>query len=104
MKIFNDSIRLTVATLLGLTFCVASTQAQTVSIPDPGLNAAIRDALQKPSGPLTEQDMLSLTNLNASRRNISSIAGLETARNLISLELQINRLTSFALPNTLTNL
>jgi hypothetical protein len=37
----------------------APTLAQEVSIPDPGLNAAIRDALQKPSGPLTQQDLLS---------------------------------------------
>ena len=36
-----------------------------------------RVALQKPFGPLTEQDLLSLTNLDASRRNVSSIAGLE---------------------------
>ena len=48
--------------------------------------------------------MLSLTNLNASSRNISNIVGLEAARNLVSLNLQINRLTSFSLPNTLTNL
>src|SRR6266478_1354387 len=78
--------------------------AQEVSIPDPGLNAAIRAALQKPFGPLTEQDLLSLTNLDASRRNVKSIVGLEAAHNLVSLELQINRLTNFALPNQLTNL
>jgi hypothetical protein len=52
-----------------------SARAQQVSIPDPGLNAAIRAALQKPTGPLTEQDLLSLTNLNASQRNVSSLQG-----------------------------
>ena len=83
---------------------IVSAPAQEVSIPDPGLNAAIRDALQKPSGPLTEQDLLSLTNLDASRRNVRSIDGLETARNLASLDLQINRLTNFSLPTQLTNL
>src|SRR5713101_3955262 len=81
-----------------------SALAQEVSIPDPGLNAAIRAALQKPFGPLTEQDMLSLTNLDASRRNVRSIDGLEAARNLVSLDLQINRLTNFSLPSRLTNL
>jgi len=35
-----------------------------VSIPDPGPNAAIREALQKPTGPLAEQDLLNLTVLN----------------------------------------
>jgi formylglycine-generating enzyme required for sulfatase activity len=78
--------------------------APEVSVPDPGLNAAIRQILQKPAGALTEQDMLSLTNLDASRRNVSSIAGLEAARNLVSLDLQVNRLTNFSLPRGLTKL
>ena len=79
------------------------TYAQVV-IPDPGLNAVIRATLGKPIGPLTQQDMLSLTNLNATNRNIRSIEGLETARNLSVLHLNNNALTNFALPNTLTNL
>jgi formylglycine-generating enzyme required for sulfatase activity len=78
--------------------------AQEVAIPDPGLNAAVREALQKPAGPLTTEDLLSLTNLNARNRNVKSISGLEAARNLVSLELQVNRLTNFALPSQLTNL
>ena len=52
-----------IATLILIGF-VASTRAQEVSIPDAGLNAAIREALNKPIGPLTEQDLLTLTNLN----------------------------------------
>src|SRR5215471_12707458 len=78
--------------------------AQEVSIPDPGLNAAIRDALQKPSGPITEQDLLNLDVLHAGRRDIQSIEGLQAARNLVTLELQVNQLTNFVLPATLTNL
>jgi len=57
----------TLSQILGLSLLIslmATAQAQEVSIPDLGLNAAIRDALQKPTGPLTEQDMLSLTNLD----------------------------------------
>ncbi len=46
-----------IATLILIGFMV-SAHAQEVSIPDPGLNAAIRAALQKPSGPLSEQDLL----------------------------------------------
>src|SRR5216110_1905240 len=83
---------------------LVSALAQEVSIPDPGLDAAIRAALQKPFGPLTEQDLLSLTNLNARSRNVRSIVGLEAAPNLVSLDLQINRLTNFSLPSGLTNL
>ena len=81
-----------------------STSVEEVSIPDPGLNAAIREALQKPNGPLTVPDLLSLTNLDASRRNIKRIDGLEAARNLEVLGLQFNQLTNFSLPSTLTNL
>src|SRR5213594_1150328 len=93
----------TIATLILASF-VASTHAQEVSITDPGLNAAIRETLHIPSAPLTGQDLLSLTNLDASRRNVRSIDGLEAASNLVSLDLQITRLTSFSLPTQLTNL
>ncbi len=78
--------------------------AQEVSIPDPGLNAAIREVLQKPTGPLTGQDLLSLTNLNARDRNVRSIDGLDAARNLVSLDLQINRLSNLSFPGGLTKL
>jgi formylglycine-generating enzyme required for sulfatase activity len=83
---------------------MVSTYGQEVAIPDPGLNAAVRETLQKPAGPLTEQDLLSLTSLNARNRNASSIAGLEAARNLVSLDLQINQLTNLSLLSALTNL
>src|SRR5438445_448834 len=84
-------------------FFVSAT-AQEVVIPDPGLNAAIRETLQKPTGPLTEQDLLSLTHLDAPNRNIKTIDGLEAAWNLISLGLERNGLTNFAVPTQLTNL
>ena len=91
-----------VAVLALISFTTAAV-AQEVSIPDPGLNAAIRVALQKPTGPLTQPDMLQLTFLNAQGRNISNLVGLETARNLNTLLLFNNHLSDFSLP-TLTNL
>jgi len=90
--------------LMMLTCLMATTQAQEVSIPDPGLNAAIRDALQKPAGPLTEQDLLGLANLYASRRGVRSLEGLEAAHNLTTLELEGSNLTSLTLPAGLTSL
>src|SRR5262245_27276224 len=75
---------------LALTSFIASAIAQEVIIPDPGLNAAIRQALEKPNGPLTETDLLGLTNLIADARNITNLAGLEAARNLTALSLQSN--------------
>ncbi|MDB6038399.1 MAG: exported protein of unknown function [Verrucomicrobiales bacterium] len=78
--------------------------AQEVSIPDPGLNAAVRETLQKPNGSLTEEDLLTLTALDAHRRNVSSISGSEAARNLTSLSLQFNHLIDLVLPEGLINL
>jgi hypothetical protein len=82
MKTIIPLIRPLVLTLLVLASFVTTTLAQEVQIPDPGLNAAIREALEQPNGPLTEQDLLSLINLNASSRDVSSVEGLEAARNL----------------------
>lgn len=88
---------------LCLTNFLASALGQAVFIPDPGLSVAIHEALGK-SGPLTQEDMLNLTNLNVRRRNVSDITGLETARNLVSLHLEINHLSNVSIPPTLTNL
>ena len=90
--------------ILALAGLVPSTFAQEVSIPDPGLNAAIRDALHKPVGPITQQDMLTLTNLSAGNRTISSVEGLQAARNLQILDLDGNSITNFSIANVLTNL
>ena len=94
---------LQVATILAMSGFMAAAVAQTVSIPDPGLDAAVREALQKPAGPLTQQDLLRLTVLNAHDRNISSLDGLEAAGNLSTLLLFGNHLTRFSQP-TLTKL
>src|SRR5262245_15853898 len=103
-SMMNTRITSAIFATVILTGFGVSTYAQDVSIPDPGLNAAVRETLQKPVGPLTEQDLLSLRTLNARRRSVRRIDGLEAARNLVSLELPINLLTNFALPGTLTKL
>ena len=93
-----------VLTLLVVASFVTTTRAQEVQIPDPGLNAAIRAALLKPSGPLSQQDMLDLTVLSARSRNIGNLQGLEFAHNLTNLDLESNRLTNVAFPGGLTKL
>ncbi len=95
-------LRLVLALLL--TGFASPVSAQMVVIPDPALNAAVRAALQKPTGPLTQQDLLSLTSLKAGARGIVSVAGLEVARNLTSLDLDDNQIASFSLLSNLTNL
>jgi formylglycine-generating enzyme required for sulfatase activity len=100
----NKYLKSILSTLTMMMFTSFAALAQEVTIPDPGLNIAVRNALHKSTGPLTQQDMLALTNLDASRHVVRRIDGLETARNLISLNLEINVLTNVTIPNTLTKL
>ena len=81
-----------------------STQAQEATITDPNLSAAILEALQKPAGPLTGQDLLGLTNLSAAGRDVRSLQGLEGAQNLVSLDLRSNELSEVSFENGLTKL
>src|SRR5690349_16463086 len=78
--------------------------AQEVSIPDPKLNAAVRQVLGKPAGPVTQQDMLGLTNFGAVFQGITNVQGLETAVNLVSLDLQDNQITNAIILTNLTRL
>ena len=89
---------------LFFTASIGFLSAQEVSIPDPGLEAAVRNALQKPAGPLTSQDLHSLTILDATSRGITNIAGLEAASHLTILDLFNNQLANFELPVGMTNL
>ena len=75
-----------------------------VVFPDPVLNDVVRQMLQKPTGPLTEQDLLGLTNLTAISRGISNLQGLGAARNLQTLVLDDNHLTNSSFSNELANL
>jgi hypothetical protein len=97
------AINFVLATLI-LAGTAISARAQQITIPDAGLDAAIRDALRKPVGPLSQQDLLALTNLNASARSIFSLQGLDAARNLIALDLQSNFFDNVSIPSTLTKL
>ncbi len=61
-------------------------------IPDPGLEAALRAALNKFTGDITFDDMEQLTVLEANQQDIVSLEGLEFAANLTSLKLAGNRI------------
>lgn len=89
---------------LALGSFTASISAQEIIIPDPNLNSVVREALQKPAGPLLQADMLRLTNLSAIFRNITNIQGLEAAQNLVSLDLQDNRITNASIITNFTKL
>ena len=74
--------------------------AQVVDIPDPNLKQAIRETLQLPAGqPITQQEMLRLKRLEAWRRDINDLTGIQHAAHLEVLILwgnQIKDLTPLA--------
>ena len=67
-----------------------------IPIPDPALEAALRTALNKPTGGITEANLLTLTNLNLSGRGLTNLSGLEFARNLRILNIRANAFSDAA--------
>lgn len=69
-----------------------------VTFPDPNLEAAIREAIDKPQGPIYTSDLESLTTLGffAEDRGISNITGLEYCINLQILDLWDNNITDLS--------
>ncbi len=68
--------------------------AQEVSIPDPNLASAVRNAIDLPQEtPITQQLMLQLTALNGSNLEITDLTGLEHATNLRNLNLNNNQIS-----------
>ena len=70
-----------------------STQSATVEFADANLERAVREALDRLQGPLTPADLAALTELDASYKNIESVAGLEHATALHTLYLRGNAIT-----------
>ena len=87
-----------VVVLFCLMLSEPSIAQQPVAIEDPNLEAAIRESVNKPDGPLTTADMARLTFLSARRQDIASIEGLSTASNMVVLDLAFNQLASVRLP------
>jgi internalin A len=79
-------------------------KAQVVNFPDPNLEQAVRDALNIPSGPITQSNMLTLTNLYAASLGITNLIGLNTASNLLALDVSFNQLTNMSPVAGLTKL
>lgn len=67
-----------------------------VTFPDANLEAALRDALEKPAGDIHRSELTLLQNLQAPRRGITNLAGLEHCQNLRVLNLQENAIASIA--------
>jgi Leucine-rich repeat (LRR) protein len=87
-----------------LIFVFTSCTDKTVDIPDPSLQHVIRNALNKPTGNITTDDMLKLTELDAGSKSISDLKGLEFAKNLTNLNLSSNKIKNIASLSNLTKL
>ena len=75
-----------------------------ITFADTHLEAAIREAIGKPEGDLLVEDVVGLTFLDASGRNIQSLEGMEHLTNLTQLELNNNAIVDLSPLAGLTNL
>lgn len=73
-------------------------------IRDKALDSAVRAALGKPLGFLSQADLLDVTEINAAGLNIETLDGLEGCRNLTVLDLRSNSIRSITPLENLVNL
>ena len=78
--------------------------APPVVFPDTNLEAVVRNTLGLLTGPLTTDDLQTLTYLTASYLSISNLTGLEWATNLTTLDVSGNPITNFSPLLALTQL
>ena len=79
--------------LVAVTVLIPDVSAQEVDIPDPNLERAIRENLALPDEvPITQPLMHQLIKLDASRKKIETIIGLEHATHLTELLLPANQI------------
>ena len=110
MKTHARNSRLITTTLLAVVGSVLvvfpgnTASAVTVDIPDSQLEAAIRDALGKPTGDITDTDLAGLTGLDAQARGIVDLTGLECCVNLEWLWLNVNDISHLGPLSGLTEL
>jgi len=75
-----------------------------VDFPDANLEAVIRKAIGKPTGPIYDSDLEGLTSLSAIYKDIADLTGLEHCINLTWLDLRNNRISDISAVAGLTSL
>lgn len=95
---FARSVKIFVRTsCLGLLLTQAVPgRGQTVNFADTNLESVVREAISKPTGPITAADLQPLTYLYAFDHSIRDLSGLEYATNLTDLYLDYNQVQNFA--------
>jgi len=77
---------------------------EAVNFPDPNLEAAIREAINKPEEAIYVADLKGLNSLDALSKDIKDITGLEYCINLQELSLSDNQISDVSPLSGLTNL
>jgi len=67
-----------------------------VFFPDPELEAALREAIGKPTGRIYKSDLEGLISFSATGRSITDLSGLEHCINLVSLNLHDNKISDIS--------
>ncbi|MDM8537373.1 leucine-rich repeat domain-containing protein [Desulfobacterales bacterium HSG17] len=92
-------------TVAGLTFTITQTGAsEVVNFLDKNLEAVIREKISKPTGDILASDLLGLTSLVASSKEIQNIEGLQYCKNLRWLDLGGNQISNISVVIGLINL
>ena len=86
--------RIGVAGLLIVVVVFAAGCPEWVFFEDKALESAVRAALGKPFGYLTQEDLLKVRDLDARGLGIQSLSGIEYCLNLESLDLDTNQISS----------
>jgi len=63
-----------------------------VTFPDANLEAAIREAINKPTGDIYASELAVLTNVNASGRGIIDLTGIEYCTNITDINFSSNQI------------
>jgi len=82
----------------------AASLAAIVNFPDPGLEAVIREAIGRPSGGIYDYQLEDLEILEASKRGISDLEGLQYYQGIIELDLSANAIANINILSHLTEL
>jgi Leucine-rich repeat (LRR) protein len=75
-----------------------------VTFPDPNLETAIKEALNKPSEPIHASELAGLASLSASDRGIEDLSGLQYCTSLAELDLISNQIGDISPLASLTKL
>lgn len=101
----KQSLRFTLLSVLIYLSIPLTATAQIVDIPDPNLRVAIEKYLGiAPGATIREEDMAQLTGLEANRKTITNLTGLELATNLTRLWLDSNSISDISALAGLINL